>query len=129
MSFVNQERTGHRKLMRLPDGLVNSSLPTILVSCKCDNPENTRQIDVTSMEAACGPSCFDVVKTAGNVPESARLCLSAMLRAVMAHRNCKCSFPLSILLALVLSMLLGFHSSLGSEIYTKLIPQGCHDYV
>ena len=68
------------------DGLVNSSLPTILVSCKCDNPENTRQIDVESMEAAC-VSCVEAVKTASNVPESARLCLSSMLRAVMANRN------------------------------------------
>jgi hypothetical protein len=65
---------------------VNSSLPTILVSCKCDNPENARQIDVESMEAAC-LSCVEAVKTASNVPESARLCLSSMLRAIMANRN------------------------------------------
>jgi hypothetical protein len=73
-------------LINVPDGLVNSSLPTILVSCKCDNPENTRQIDVESMEAAC-LSCVEAVKTAANVPESARLCLSSMLRAVMSNRN------------------------------------------
>jgi hypothetical protein len=70
----------------LLDALVNSSLPTILVSCKCDNPENTRQIDVESMEAAC-LSCVEAVKTAANVPESARLCLSSMLRAIMKNRN------------------------------------------
>lgn len=68
------------------DALVNSSLPTILVSCKCDNPENTRQIDVESMEAACS-SCVEAVKFASNVPESARLCLSSMLRAIMLNRN------------------------------------------
>jgi GTPase SAR1 family protein len=68
------------------NGLVNSSLPTILVSCKCDNPENTRQIDVESMESAC-LTCVEAVKTAANVPESARLCLSSMLRAIMANRN------------------------------------------
>lgn len=68
------------------DGLVNSGLPTILVSCKCDNPENTRQIDVASMESAC-LSCVETVKFASNVPESARVCLSSMLRAIMAHRN------------------------------------------
>jgi hypothetical protein len=67
---------------------VNSALPTILVSCKCDNPENTRQIDVESMEAAC-LSCVEAVKTASNVPESARQCLSSMLRAIMANRNGK----------------------------------------
>ncbi|KAM3066765.1 hypothetical protein ACMFMG_011836 [Clarireedia jacksonii] len=68
------------------NALVNSSLPTILVSCKCDNPENTRQLNVESLEAAC-MSCVEAVKTASNVPESARLCLYSMLRAVMASRN------------------------------------------
>ncbi|RDL39275.1 Ras GEF [Venustampulla echinocandica] len=68
------------------NGLVKSSLPTILVSCKCDNPSNTRQIDADSMESAC-PANVEAVKTAANVPESARLCLSSMLRAIMANRN------------------------------------------
>ncbi|KAH6682938.1 ras guanine nucleotide exchange factor domain-containing protein [Halenospora varia] len=68
------------------NGLVNSSLPTILVSCKCDNPENTRQINVETMESAC-QSCVEAVKTAANVPESARSCLSSILRAIMANRN------------------------------------------
>jgi GTPase SAR1 family protein len=67
------------------DGLVKSSLPTILVSCKCDNPENLRQISVDSMEEAC-QACVEAVKTASNVPETARLCLSSMLRAIMANR-------------------------------------------
>lgn len=73
------------------DALVSSSMPTILVSCKCDNPENTRQIDVESMEAACA-SCAEAVKTAANVPESARLCLSSMLRAIMANRSGRSSY-------------------------------------
>ncbi|KAL2073378.1 hypothetical protein VTL71DRAFT_10702 [Oculimacula yallundae] len=68
------------------NGLAHSSLPSILVSCKCDNPENTRQVDVENMEAAFS-ACVEAVKTAESVPESARLCLSSMLRAVMAHRN------------------------------------------
>lgn len=68
------------------NALVNSGLPTILVSCKCDNPEHTRQLSVDSVETAC-MSCVETVKTAANVPESARLCLSSMLRAVMASRS------------------------------------------
>ena len=64
---------------------MKSSLPAILVSCKCDNPENTRQIKVESMEEACH-TCVEAVKTASNVPETARLCLSSMLRAIMSHR-------------------------------------------
>jgi hypothetical protein len=78
-------------LTMFSDGLVNSALPTILVSCKCDNPENTRQINVESMELACH-SCIEAVKTAANVPESARLCLSSMLRAIMMNRNGKSIF-------------------------------------
>ena len=65
---------------------MTSSLPTILVSCKCDNPENTRQINVENMEAAC-VSAVEAVKIASNVPESARQCFSSMLRAIMLNRN------------------------------------------
>jgi len=54
------------QILIILDALVNLSLPTILVSCKCDNPENTRQIDVESMEAAC-LSAVESVKTAANV--------------------------------------------------------------
>lgn len=68
------------------DALVNSALPTILVSCKCDNPDHARQLNVESVETAC-MSCVETVKTAANVPESARLCLSTMLRAVMTNRS------------------------------------------
>ncbi|PBP20452.1 RasGEF domain-containing protein [Diplocarpon rosae] len=47
------------------NGLLHSALPTILVSCKCDNPENSRQIEVESMEARCS-SCVEAVRTAEN---------------------------------------------------------------
>ncbi|KAG4431249.1 hypothetical protein IFR05_013271 [Cadophora sp. M221] len=43
-------------------------------------------IDVDNMESAC-VACVEAVKTAENVPESARLCLSSMLRAIMTNRN------------------------------------------
>lgn len=69
------------------DALVSSALPTILVSCKCDNPIHTRQIDTDSIEAACLAE-VQTVRTASNVPESARLCLGAMLRTIMAYRKC-----------------------------------------
>ncbi|KAG9248196.1 ras guanine nucleotide exchange factor domain-containing protein [Calycina marina] len=68
------------------NALVDTSLPTILVSGKCDNPENTRHIQVDSMEAAC-LSCVKALRTAETVPDSSRLCLSAMLRAVVANRH------------------------------------------
>ncbi|KAH8818259.1 ras guanine nucleotide exchange factor domain-containing protein [Hyaloscypha sp. PMI_1271] len=75
-----------QELPQTLNGLMASNLPTILVSCKCDNPENTRQVSVETMEDACS-SCVEAVKTASNVPESARLCLSSMLKAIMASRN------------------------------------------
>lgn len=77
------------------DALIYSALPTILVSCKCDNPVNTRQIDTDSIEAACLTE-VQTIKTASNVPESARLCLGAMLRTIMAHRKCKSNLCFSI---------------------------------
>lgn len=73
------------------DGLLHSALPTILVSCKCDNPENTRQVNVEKVESRWAAS-VETAKTASNVPESARLCISSMLRTVLANRsgqNCK----------------------------------------
>jgi hypothetical protein len=79
------------------DALVFSALPTILVSCKCDNPVNTRQIDTESIEAACLAE-VETVKTAANVPESARLCLGAMLRAIMANRIGQLDLPPFIML-------------------------------
>lgn len=71
-----------------PDALVYSSLPAILVACKCDAPVNMRQIDTNSIEDACLAE-VETFRTAANVPESAKLCLGAMLRAIMANRNGK----------------------------------------
>lgn len=88
----------------LPDGLVSSSIPTILVSCKCDNPENTRQVNVESMEEECA-ACVEAVKTAANVPESARMCLSVVLRAIMAHRNSEFHTHLSCFLCSISCLL------------------------
>jgi hypothetical protein len=68
------------------DAFVSSDMPTILVSCKCDNPVETREIDMESIQAACLAE-VETVKTASNAPESARLCLGAMLRAIIANRN------------------------------------------
>lgn len=90
------------------DGLSASNLPTILVSCKCDNPENTRQVSVENMEDAC-TTCVEAVKTASNVPESARLCLSSMLKAIMASRNGQ-SQPGSVNMLVSLDFLLLFFS-------------------
>jgi hypothetical protein len=88
------------------DGLAASNLPTIVVSCKCDNPENARQVSVENMEDTCS-SCVEAVKTASNVPESARLCLSSMLKAIMASRNGQ-SRPVSLRVARLSQFILQF---------------------
>lgn len=75
---------------------MRSAVPAILVSCKCDNPETARQIDIQQMEAACAAS-VKTVRTAENVPESARLCLSSILKAVLAHRQFGKSGPVRCL--------------------------------
>lgn len=75
-------------MLTLSDGLATSSIPTVLVSCKCDNPAHTRQVNVEEFEAECD-SYVEAIKTSSNVPESARMCLSSVLRAVMAQRNCE----------------------------------------
>ncbi|RKF78144.1 putative ras guanyl-nucleotide exchange factor [Golovinomyces cichoracearum] len=83
-----------------PDGLVNSFIPTILVSSKYDVPENLHQIDIDAMERVCF-SCVEAVKVSANVPEMARFCLAAILKVVIDNlhvsRFCKnkISFPSS----------------------------------
>lgn len=66
--------------------LVKSSLPTILVATKCDNPESARQIDTEGLAAAC-KSCIGSFKTASSKPESARMPLSFLLKALILNRQ------------------------------------------
>ncbi|KAI4600635.1 hypothetical protein KJ359_000994 [Pestalotiopsis sp. 9143b] len=66
--------------------LVKSSLPTILVATKCDNPESARQIDTEGLAAAC-KSCIGSFKTASSKPESARMPLSFLLKALIINRQ------------------------------------------
>ncbi|CAJ2511836.1 Uu.00g074610.m01.CDS01 [Anthostomella pinea] len=62
--------------------LVNSSLPAVLVATKCDNPDNSRHIDTEAVAAAC-QSCLATFKTSANKPESARMSLSTLLKALV----------------------------------------------
>ncbi|CCU77281.1 unnamed protein product [Blumeria hordei] len=81
-----QNKESIQNMPEMLNELVVSLLPTILVSCKCDMPEQMQQIDAEAMKHLSNP-CFDVMKMASNVPESARLCLSAMIRAIMICRE------------------------------------------
>ncbi|KAI1460757.1 ras GEF [Annulohypoxylon moriforme] len=64
------------------NALVNSSLPAVLVATKCDNPDNSRHIDTEAVAAAC-QSCLATFKTSANKPESARIALSTLLKALV----------------------------------------------
>lgn len=95
--------TNRESISRFPatlNGLVNSFIPTILVSSKYDVPENLHQIDIDAMERVCF-SCVEAVKVSANVPEMARFCLAAILKVAIDNlhvsRYCenKVSFPSS----------------------------------
>ncbi|KAI1105059.1 ras GEF [Jackrogersella minutella] len=68
------------------NALVNSSLPAVLVATKCDNPEKSRHIDTEAVAAAC-QSCLATFKTSVNKPESARIALSTLLKALVLRNQ------------------------------------------
>ncbi|KAI1136669.1 ras GEF [Hypoxylon sp. FL0543] len=68
------------------NALVNSSLPAVLVATKCDNPENLRHIDTEAVSAAC-QSCLATFKTSVNKPDSARIALSTLLKALVMRNQ------------------------------------------
>ncbi|KAH7040743.1 ras guanine nucleotide exchange factor domain-containing protein [Microdochium trichocladiopsis] len=74
------------ELPQTSSALVNSSLPTVLVATKCDSPEDERQMEIESVAAAC-PSCLATFGTSAHKPESARLALSTLIRALSAGRQ------------------------------------------
>ncbi|KAI5863443.1 ras GEF [Durotheca rogersii] len=77
--------TNRDSIIELPqtlNALVNSSLPAVLVATKCDTPENLRHIDTEAVSQAC-QSCLATFKTSTNKPESARIALSTLLKALV----------------------------------------------
>ena len=66
--------------------LHNSSLPTILVATKCDNPESSHQINADAL-ATVFPSILTDFKTSANVPSNNRDCLQAIVLAAVYNRK------------------------------------------
>ncbi|GAP89014.1 hypothetical protein SAMD00023353_3400960 [Rosellinia necatrix] len=64
------------------NALVNSSLPVVLVATKCDNPEPSRQIDADAVAAAY-KSCLASFKVTVDKPETTRIALFTLLRAMI----------------------------------------------
>lgn len=80
--------TNRDSIIELPQtltALVNSSLSTVLVATKCDNPETARQIDTEALAGAC-QSCIASFKTSASKPESARMSLSMLLKHLVQIR-------------------------------------------
>ncbi|KAK8107160.1 ras guanine nucleotide exchange factor domain-containing protein [Apiospora kogelbergensis] len=76
-------------IMELPQtltALVNSSLPTVLVATKCDNPENVRQVNTEALASAC-QSCVSDFKTSASKPENSRNALFRLVRVLVANRQ------------------------------------------
>lgn len=69
-----------------PDAISKASLPSVLVSCKCDTPPAQREIDpsVVEKKAKSFVSNLKVMQTSGNSPESTKKGLSMILKAIMA---------------------------------------------
>ena len=61
---------------------MNSSLPAVLVATKCDHPDNSRQIDTEAVATAC-QSCLATFKTSSSKPETARMSLFTLLKALV----------------------------------------------
>ncbi|KAI1428044.1 RAP guanine nucleotide exchange factor 4 [Xylaria sp. FL1777] len=64
------------------NAVVNSSLPAVLVATKCDNPESSRHVDADAVAATC-KSCVASFKTSTDKPETARMALFTLLRAMI----------------------------------------------
>ncbi|KAI8949530.1 RAP guanine nucleotide exchange factor 4 [Xylaria longipes] len=64
------------------NALANSSLPVVLVATKCDNPESSRDINVETV-AADYKSCLGNFKTSADKPETARMALYTLLKAMI----------------------------------------------
>ncbi|KAK8093779.1 ras guanine nucleotide exchange factor domain-containing protein [Apiospora hydei] len=80
-------------IMELPQtltALVNSSLPTVLVATKCDNPENVRQVNTEALAAAC-QSCVSDFKTSASKPENSRNALFRLLKVLVMNRQAEAS--------------------------------------
>lgn len=80
------DRDSILELRQTLTALTNSSLPTVLVATKCDNPEEARQVDTEAVAAAC-QSCLANFKTADSKPDSARIALTTLLKALIASRQ------------------------------------------
>ncbi|KAH6996769.1 ras guanine nucleotide exchange factor domain-containing protein [Ilyonectria destructans] len=83
---MNQESI--RELPQTLAALTNSNLPSSLLACKCENPEEDWEVDADAMaNHHLFRSCVATYKISTNRPEIARICLNTILRAAISHRR------------------------------------------
>ncbi|KAF1991343.1 ras GEF [Aulographum hederae CBS 113979] len=71
------------------NALNKSSLPFLLVACKCDHHPSHRQVDPAVVEQRAKAFIGDIgaMQAAGNTPDTHKRCVSVVLRAVLAVRH------------------------------------------
>ncbi|KAL9113250.1 MAG: hypothetical protein Q9227_002585 [Pyrenula ochraceoflavens] len=68
--------------------LFASTVPSLLVSCKCDNPPQLRQVAPGIVrQASFALGGIDAQQTSANVPESQKRCISIILRQILARSS------------------------------------------
>lgn len=75
------------------DMVHKTALPCVLVGCKCDNHPAHRQVDPAVVEQRAKTLVGDLLafQSSDGMPESQRICLSVMLRAILASRQGECA--------------------------------------
>lgn len=86
------------------DVVHKTALPCVLVGCKCDHHPAHRQVDpaVVEQRAKTLVGELPAFRSSDGSPESQRLCLSVMLRAILASRQGELVFILVAMLLLPL---------------------------
>lgn len=74
------------------DALSNSAIPCVLVSCKCDQSPDSRQLDpllIEQLGTSFGPGMggIDSFQTSAAYPESHKRCISIILRAIVSKES------------------------------------------
>ncbi|KAF2470591.1 ras GEF [Lindgomyces ingoldianus] len=84
--------TSHESLAQVPEmlnAISRSSLPFVLVACKCDTHRDHRQVDPQVVEQKAKSFLGDVItfQTSEASPEAHKRCLSVLTRAVIAAKR------------------------------------------
>lgn len=94
VAWVNKKLTSPFML----DACARNGIPCLLVSCKCDHPPSTWQIDPRAIGDACSTTAIrESFQTTVNAPQTHKRCISIILRSLTVGEPCKFSYyPVSL---------------------------------